>query len=95
MAWSRYPPRRRATVGRDRGLPRARRAGSRSRAPDPSARIVTVAAVAALLLGIIIYVATDKGRIKIEVNDPNAVVLVDGKEVRIEGLGDPITLSIG
>ena len=49
----------------------------------------------AILFGIIIYVATDKGRIKIEVSDPKAVVLVDGQRVRIEGMGDTITLWTG
>lgn len=57
--------------------------------------IAAAGAAASLLLGIIIYVATDNGRIKIEVNDPNAVVKIDGKEVRVEGLGEPITLSVG
>jgi serine/threonine protein kinase len=57
--------------------------------------IAVAGAVGALLLGIIIYVATDNGRIKIEVNDPKAVVKVDGKEVLIEGLGEPITLRAG
>ena len=56
--------------------------------------IAAAAAFAAVLFGII-YVATDKGRIKIEVNDPSAVVHVDGQQVRIEGLGDPITLRAG
>lgn len=30
-----------------------------------------------MLLGVIIYIVTDKGQIKIEVNDPNAVVKID------------------
>ena len=47
------------------------------------------------LLGVIIYVATDKGRITIVVNDPKAVVKIDGEEVRIEALGAPITLRAG
>ena len=58
--------------------------------------IVAAAAVlGALLLGVIVYVATDKGRIKIVVNDPKAVVKVDGESVRIEALGEPITLRAG
>ena len=49
-----------------------------------------------LLLGlVIVYVTTNKGRIKIVVDDPKAVVKVDGEEVRIEGLGAPITLRAG
>jgi eukaryotic-like serine/threonine-protein kinase len=56
--------------------------------------IVAVAGCAAMVLGVL-YVSTDKGRIKIEINDPNAVVHVDGQKVRIEGLGEPITLRTG
>jgi formylglycine-generating enzyme required for sulfatase activity len=48
-----------------------------------------------VLLGVIIYVATNKGHIKIEVHDPKAVVKIDGDEVRIEALGEPITLRAG
>jgi formylglycine-generating enzyme required for sulfatase activity len=48
-----------------------------------------------LLLGVIIYLATDKGRIKIVVNDPKAAVKVDGEAVRIEAPGAPITLRAG
>jgi formylglycine-generating enzyme required for sulfatase activity/predicted Ser/Thr protein kinase len=53
------------------------------------------AAAAALLLGIVVYVATDKGRIKIEIDGPQAEVRIDGQEVRIDGLGEPITLRAG
>jgi formylglycine-generating enzyme required for sulfatase activity len=58
------------------------------------AAIATAIAFAAILFGII-YVTTDKGRIKIDVNDPNAVVQVDGQAVRIEGIGETITLKPG
>ena len=51
--------------------------------------------VRALALGVIIYVATDNGRIKIVVDDPKAIVQIDGKTVRIEGLDEPITLRTG
>ena len=37
-----------------------------------------------LVLGVVIYVATNQGRIKIVVNGPTAVVKVDGENVRIE-----------
>jgi sulfatase modifying factor 1 len=70
----------------------------RPRGPRPSNRpwvASAAAAFAALLLGIIISVATDKGRIKIEVNDPNVVVLVDGQQVRVESPGDSIELRAG
>ena len=74
-------------------LPHTTRAGGRPRFPI-RVWVAAALAVAALVFGII-YVATDKGRIKIEVNDPNAIVFVDGKNVRIEGVGEPITLRAG
>jgi hypothetical protein len=57
--------------------------------------VVAAALVGAVLLGVVIYVATNKGRITLVVNDPNAVVKVDGDVVRIESLGEPITLRAG
>ena len=41
------------------------------------------------------YVATDNGRIKIVVDDPKAVVQVDGKEILINTLRESITLHAG
>jgi formylglycine-generating enzyme required for sulfatase activity/serine/threonine protein kinase len=67
--------------------------------PPGRSWIVVVAStfVAALVvLGVIIYVATDKGQIRIDIKDADAVVKIDnGQEVRIEGLGEPITLRTG
>jgi hypothetical protein len=63
--------------------------------PPTRARIIAAGAAASLVLGIVIYLATDNGRIRIEIDDPKAVVQVDGKEVLIEGLGEPITLRAG
>jgi formylglycine-generating enzyme len=57
--------------------------------------IVAAAVFGVFLLGVIIYVVTDKGRITIVVNDPKAVVKIDGEEVRIQDLGAPITLRAG
>ena len=57
--------------------------------------IVAAGVIGVLLLGMIIYVATDKGRITIAINDPKAVVKIDGEQVRIESLGAPITLRAG
>jgi hypothetical protein len=48
-----------------------------------------------VFLGVVLYVTTNRGQIKIEVDDPGAVVQVDGGEVRIEKLGEPITLRPG
>src|SRR5262249_52667151 len=68
----------------------------------PRGRKRWVAVAAGLLLvatliagGIIFYINTSQGPIKIEIDDRNAIVLVDGEEVRIENLGDPITLKPG
>jgi formylglycine-generating enzyme required for sulfatase activity/serine/threonine protein kinase len=72
-----------------------------SRAPSPGRRrlkqtlVVAPALLGVVLFGVIIYVATDEGRIKIVVNDPKAIVKIDKKEVRIEELGAPITLRAG
>jgi len=57
--------------------------------------IVAAGVLGVILFGVIIYVATDKGRITIAINDPKAVVKVDGEQVRIESLGAPITLRAG
>jgi serine/threonine protein kinase len=60
---------------------------------------VASAASAALvcLLGVIIYVVTDDGTVKIELSDPqaSAVVKVDGKSITVEGLGEPLRLRVG
>jgi WD40 repeat protein/serine/threonine protein kinase len=58
-------------------------------------RIAAAGLVAALLGSVVLYVATDEGTIKIEVDDPNVAVHVDGKEIRIENLGEPITFRTG
>ena len=52
-------------------------------------------AAALVLLGIIIYVAAEQGTVKIEIDAPKAQVRVDGNELRIENLGEPITLRTG
>jgi formylglycine-generating enzyme required for sulfatase activity/serine/threonine protein kinase len=66
--------------------------------PPGRARIIAAASAAAsLLLGVVIYVATDYGRIKIELDEPKAVVKfdIDGKQYDIEGLGEPISIRPG
>jgi len=47
------------------------------------------------LLGVILYIATDNGTIKITGTDSQMKVLIDGKEVVIENLGKPITFRTG
>jgi formylglycine-generating enzyme required for sulfatase activity/serine/threonine protein kinase len=69
--------------------------------PSPERRrrrwpmIVAAAVLGLFLLGVIIYVETDKGRIRMVINDPKAVVKIDGKAVRVEAPGEPITLRAG
>ncbi|HKB37888.1 MAG TPA: family 16 glycoside hydrolase, partial [Gemmataceae bacterium] len=78
--------------------------GGTQRLPAPTAHprrrrwplvAAALAGVAAVALGVVLYVNTRQGKIRIEVNDPNAVVFIDGEEVRIEKLGEPITLKPG
>jgi formylglycine-generating enzyme required for sulfatase activity len=47
------------------------------------------------LLGVILYITTENGTVKITGTDPAMRVLVDGQEVRIENLGNPITIRTG
>jgi len=47
------------------------------------------------LLGVILYITTDNGTVKITGSDPRMTVLIDGQEVRIENLGQPITFRTG
>ena len=54
-------------------------------------------ASSSLLLGVILYVTTDYGTIKIELSDPSAKdeVEIDGDTVEIAGLKDPLKLKAG
>ncbi len=58
--------------------------------------IVVASMFGVAALGVVLYLATNKGRIKIEVNDPAVVVTIDDRETfSVEGLGEPIRLSVG
>ena len=48
-----------------------------------------------LLLGVVLFVHTGHGTIKIEIADRDVEVFVDEDKVTIEGLGQPIELSVG
>jgi formylglycine-generating enzyme required for sulfatase activity len=78
-------------------IPKPAAAEARMRRPPwRSWPLLACAAVSVFLtLGVIIYVATNNGRIKIVIEDRNAVVQVDGATARIESLGEPITLRAG
>jgi serine/threonine protein kinase len=57
--------------------------------------IIAASMCSALALGVIIYVATDKGRVRIILEDRKAVVHVDGETIRIDSLDEQITLRAG
>jgi formylglycine-generating enzyme required for sulfatase activity/serine/threonine protein kinase len=63
----------------------------------PWVRKASIAAsmFAAIALGVIIWVVTDNGRIKIVVDGPVLNVTIDGDIVRIDGLDEPMTLRAG
>ncbi len=71
------------------------------RPPPPERRrprwplIVAACVLGVIMLSGIIYVVTDKGRIKITVDGPTLAIKIDHDEVRIDGLGEPITLRSG
>jgi len=92
------------------GLPRQTPVASRRQEPAVSSQLVGAPSkrpnipwlwlyVAALpllaFLGVIIYIVTDHGTVKISGTDPNMMVRIDGQEIRIENLGAPITLRAG
>jgi hypothetical protein len=47
------------------------------------------------VLGIVINIVTDTGTVKITGTDPDMVVRIDGRGIRIENLGKPIALRTG
>ena len=69
--------------------------GGETRRPPRRFTLASASGAAFVLLGIIIYVATDKGTIKITVDDPDVQVRVDGEAIDIRGLGEPIRLRAG
>src|SRR5262249_31132615 len=49
----------------------------------------------AALLGIIVYIATDNGTVKITGSDSRMKIAIDRNDVTIENLGQPITFRTG
>jgi formylglycine-generating enzyme required for sulfatase activity len=55
-----------------------------------------VAAISLLaFLGVIIYIVTDNGTVKISGTDAGMIVRIDNKTIRIENIGEPISLRTG
>ncbi len=57
--------------------------------------IIAASVFAILTLAVVIYVATDEGRIKIVIDGSARIVTVDREPVRIAGLDEPMTLRAG
>ncbi len=70
-----------------------------ARPPGGPPRRLALAAFGAFLvaLGIVIWIATDQGKVKLEIHDPDsvAVVLLDGREIELQVLGEPVTIRAG
>jgi Protein kinase domain/3-keto-disaccharide hydrolase/Caspase domain len=66
--------------------------GSKARWPLVAAGLV---GIAALVVGVVLFLNTRHGRVRIEINDPGATVTVDGEKVQIGGVGETITLAPG
>jgi formylglycine-generating enzyme required for sulfatase activity/serine/threonine protein kinase len=60
-----------------------------------SPTIVAASLLVVVFLGVIMWVLTDRGRIKVIVDGRRPIVKIDGEIVRVEGLGEPITLRAG
>ena len=78
--------------------PRQRLSAKRwKRPPGKYIAIAAASAAAMLLAGIIFYIATNKGTVKIELADANAnvEVKVDGDTIDIAGLKQPLRLKAG
>ncbi len=72
-----------------------RKASGFRKPPRQVLRTAAAAGAALVPLGIIIYVVMDKGTVKIEADDPRIVVRLEGEEIRVDGLGEPIPLRVG
>lgn len=63
---------------------------------SPMVKILSCAAAAAMLIfGIIVYLDTDRGTLKIEVLDPQLTVQVAGNTITADNDGRPIRLEVG
>jgi hypothetical protein len=63
----------------------------------PYAWIAGCCAAVVIVLGVVVYVATGKGTVRIELSDPNAKVemRIDGQQIDTVGLKEPLRFSVG
>jgi len=78
----------------------AQRVLKRMRSKPPTIKWIAAGLIgffAFLCLGVILYVSTDYGTVKIELpyDDPGIVVKVDDNEIDIAGLGEPLKFKVG
>ncbi len=82
--------------GIDRALRQSKRSRPLTRHSVLGPRVYLAALPLLAIVGIIIHIVTDTGTVKITGTGPKLVVRVDrGREIRIENLGEPITLRTG
>ncbi len=77
----------------------SRRAGHGPQ-PPPRRWLIAAAATAALLLpllGVILYIATNNGTLKVELSDPSAQVelRLDGDTIAVSGVSEPLHIRVG
>ncbi|MCL4207060.1 MAG: DUF1080 domain-containing protein [Pirellulaceae bacterium] len=86
------------SVGKGRRTPGKKRGAPRRNLP-PWTWIVAGSAALVLLvsLGIVLLLSTPEGTVRIEIEDPQAdvQVAVDGRNIDIAGLGEPLRLAVG
>ena len=80
---------------RTHDVPPPRASSRKSRHGGLRAWVALAAAALVAALGVVIYVTTDKGTLKIEGFEPGMVVRIDGHVTTIERVGEPITVRTG
>lgn len=93
---TRFPPKSSRTSGTRRKKKPARRSKRKPLSRHPGLLLAGVGAVAVLLLlGIVLFVRVGDQTVKIEIDDPDAQVFIDGDKVTIKNLGATVELKPG
>lgn len=71
------------------------RAAGKAKRRRRAAWITLLAAAGFLLAGVVIYLQTGEGTVELHVNEPGAIVTVDGDPIELRGAGAEITLPLG